>query len=80
MGKVVTRMSKKYIDARGWKYQVMSGIGSDPAFKARDPKPEKQGDVGWKGLAAVPWRQTREEAQADLDRLAKENGWKEWLG
>ena len=73
-------MSKKYIDARGWKDQVMSGIGSDPAFKARYQKPEKQGDVGWKGLAAVPWRQTREEAQADLDRLAKENGWKEWLG
>ena len=50
---------KKYIDARGWKYQVMSGIGSDPAFKARYQKPEKHGDVGWKGLAAVPWRSSR---------------------
>ena len=49
MGRV-TKMPKKYIDARGWKYQVMSGIGSDPAFKARYQKPEKQGDVGWKGL------------------------------
>lgn len=80
MGKVVARMPKKYIDARGWKYQVMSGIGSDPAFKARYQKPEKQGDVGWKGLAAVPWRPSREEAQADLDRLAKEKGWQEWNG
>lgn len=72
---------KKYIDDRGWKYQVMSGIGSidsDPAFKARYQRPEKQGAVGWKGLAAVPWRSSQEEAQADLDRLAAEKGWKEW--
>lgn len=62
MVKGVARMPKKYIDDRGWKYRVMSGIGSDPAFKARYQRPEKQGDVGWKGLAAVPWRTTREEA------------------
>lgn len=80
MGKVVDRMPKKYIDARGWKYQVMSGIGSDPAFKARYQRPEKQGDIGWKGLAAVPWRTTREEAQADLDQLAAKKGWREWYG
>lgn len=80
MGKVVDRMPKKYIDARGWKYQVMSGIDSDPSFKARYQKPEKQGDVGWKGLAAVPWRTTREEAQADLDQLAAKKGWREWCG
>lgn len=80
MGKVVARMPKKYIDAQGWKYQVMSGIGSDPAFKVRYQKPEKQGDMGWKGLAAVPWRSSREEAQADLDRLAKEKGWQVWNG
>ena len=73
-------MPKKYIDARGWKYQVMSGIGSDPAFKAQYQKPEKQGDVGWKGLAAVPWRETREAAQTDLDQLAEKKGWKEWNG
>lgn len=72
-------MSKKYIDSRGWKYKVMSGLG-DNTFKARYQRPEKQGDVGWKGLAAVPWRSTREEAQADLDRLAEKKGWKEWIG
>ena len=80
MVKGVAKMLKKYIDDRGWKYQVMSGIGSDPAFKARYQKPEKQGDVGWKGLAAVPWRPSREEAQADLDRLAEKKGWAEWNG
>lgn len=73
-------MSKKYIDASGRKYQVMSGIGSDPAFKARYQKPEKHGDMGWKGLATVPWRGSREEAQTDLDRLAAEKGWLEWNG
>lgn len=80
MVKGVAKMPKKYIDDRGWKYQVMSGIGSDPAFKAWYQRPEKQGDVGWKGLAAVPWQTTREEAQADLDRLAVKKGWREWCG
>lgn len=71
-------MPKKYIDHRGWKYQVMSGLGPD-AFKARYQRPEKHGDVGWKGCAMVPWRKTFDEAQADLDALAMERGWKEWL-
>lgn len=72
-------MTKKYIDSRGWKYQVMSGLGSD-TYKARYQRPEKQGEDGWKGLATVPWRQTCEEAQADLDQLAAKKGWKEWQG
>ena len=70
---------KKYIDDRGWKYRVMSGLGPD-TYKARYQRADKQGDVGWKGLAVVPWRKTREEAQADLDQLAAKKGWKEWHG
>lgn len=69
-------MEKKYIDNRGWKYKVMGGIGGN--FKARYQKPDKKGNVGWKGVAAVPWRKTFEEAQTDLDHLAREKGWKEW--
>ena len=68
---------KKYVDDRGWKYQVMSGIGEN-AYKARYQRPEKHGDVGWRGLAAVPWRKSFEEAQTDLDKLAESKGWKEW--
>ena len=70
----------RYIDARGWKYQVMSGIGSEPAYKARYQKPEKHGSDGWKCLTTVPWRKTVEEAQADLDQLAERKGWAEWNG
>ncbi len=70
---------KKYIDSRGWKYQVMSGLGEN-SFKARYQRPEKCGDVGWKGLSTVPWQGSREEAQTDLDRLAEKKGWKEWNG
>lgn len=70
----------KYIDTRGWKYKVMSGIGYD-RYKARYQKPDKDSSVsGWKGVAAVPWRTTFAEAQADLDRLAKERGWSVWNG
>lgn len=72
-------MPKKYIDERGWKYQVMPGLGEN-TFKARYQRADHQGNVGWKGLASVIWRSTREEAQADLDRLAKEKGWQEWNG
>ena len=51
-------MPKKYIDSCGWKYQVMPGLG-ESTFKARYQRPEKHGDVGWKGVAAVPWRGRR---------------------
>ena len=73
------RFVKVYIDNRGWKYKVMSGIGQD-SFKARYQKPDKQGSDGWKGLAALPWRKTFDEAQADLNIYAKEKGWSEWIG
>lgn len=72
-------MGKSYIDKRGWKYKVMGGIGPN-AYKARYQRPENSGDKGWKGLACVSWRQTEEEAQADLDALAAPRGWKEWDG
>lgn len=71
--------AKKYIDSRGWKYQVMSGLG-ESNYKARYQKPEKHGDYGWKGLTSVPWRKTFEEAQADLDQLAEKKGWQIWNG
>ena len=71
------RFVRKYIDRRGWKYKVMSGIGEN-TFKARYQKPEKNGETGWKGLACVPWRSTFDEAQADLNRVAQEKGWNEW--
>lgn len=67
------RFVKMYIDDRGWKYKVMSGIGQD-SFKARYQKPEKHGNDGWKGLAAVPWRKSFDEAQSDLNAYAKRKG------
>ena len=40
-------MPKNYIDNRGWKYRVMSGLGEN-AFKARYQRADHQGDVGWR--------------------------------
>ena len=68
---------KKYLDKRGWKYQVMPGISAN-SYKARYQKPDKHGLDGWKCLAKLPWRKTTEEAQDDLDRLAEKKGWSEW--
>lgn len=70
------RFVRGYTDDRGWRYKVMPGIGSD-CFKARYSKP---GQSGWKGLAAVPWRTSFDEAQADLNALAEKKGWSPYEG
>lgn len=64
-----------YTDQRGWKYKVMPGIGNN-AYKARYQKPGKSGIDGWKGVASLPWRNTFDEAQADLNVYAIAKGWK----
>lgn len=72
-------MDKKYKDSRGWKYQAMGGI-VDNAWKARYQRAEQRGHVGWKGVDSLPWRESREKAQADLERLAGQKGRTEWDG
>lgn len=61
-----------YADARGWRYRVMPGLGGD-TFKARYHKP---GAASWKCVAALPWRDTSDEAQEDLNKMARDKGWK----
>ncbi len=70
------RFIKAYIDKRGWKYKVMSGMG-ESNYKARYQKPEKRGDAGWKCVRNLPWRKSFDEAQSDLNALAKKKGWGE---
>ena len=67
------RFVKTYIDKRGWQYRVMGGIGGD-CFKARYKKPGKD---SWKGMNNVEWRKYFDEAQADLNAMAKTKGWEE---
>lgn len=65
----------EYIDGRGWRYRVMQGL--DGSWKARYRKPNKpwqkkrRDDEGWKNVAALPWRKTKEEAERDLAEYAK---------
>ena len=68
------RFVKSFIDDRGWKYRVMSGIGEN-SYKARYQKPREK---SWKGLHTVPWRKTFDEAQTDLNVLATQKGWLEY--
>ena len=63
--------AKTYTDRRGWRFRVMPGIGGD-VFKARYQKPDAK---NWHGVATLPWRESMEAAQADLDRMAQEKGW-----
>lgn len=64
---------KTYYDERGRRYRVMPGLGGD-TFKARYDKP---GSASWKCVASLPWRPSAEEAQKDLDALARIKGWQE---
>ena len=70
------RFVKTYIDERGWKYRVMSGIGED-AFKGRYNKPYK---TGWKGMPQLEWCKTFDKAQSNLNAYAKSKGWSEYDG
>lgn len=68
------RFVKTYMDSRGWLYRVMCGIGAD-SYKARCNKP---GGNGWKCCSFLPWRNSFDEAQADLNAHAEKKGWKEY--
>lgn len=67
------RFVKTYIDTRSWLYKVMGGLG-ESNFKARYQKPGKK---GWKCMGKMPWRKSFDEAQSDLNGLAKKKGWSE---
>lgn len=69
----ICRFVKTYVDERGWKYKVMGGIGED-SFKARYQKPGKE---GWKCMSRMKWRNTFDEAQSDLNNMAKYKKWGE---
>lgn len=67
-------MSKmtEYIDKRGWKFKVMHGLGD--VWKARYNKP---GARSWKCVAVLPWRESREDAERDLEAYAASHGMRE---
>ena len=67
------RFVKVYVDDRGWQYRVMGGLG-ESNFKGRYNKP---GKLGWKCMRQLEWRKSFDEAQSDLNMLAKKNGWRE---
>ena len=67
------RFVKTYIDKRGWWYRVMGGIGGEE-FKGRYQKP---GKTSWRCMQNLPWRKSFDEAQSNLNILAKAKGWNE---
>lgn len=64
---------KKYIDSRGWVYFVRSGLGENQ-FKAFYQKPGK----GAHAYKNTPWQERADDAQTDLNELAKKKGWQEY--
>ena len=70
------RFVKTYVDARGWKYRVMAGIGSGN-FKPRYQKPGKS---NWKCVRQMPWFEEFDTAQIYLNGYANGKGWREYDG
>lgn len=68
----ILMIHRLYEDERGWRYRVFPGIGRN-TYKARYLTP---GMASWKCVARLPWRDSIEEAQEDLDQLAKKKGWR----
>ncbi|BBB91025.1 MAG TPA: hypothetical protein PKA28_10660 [Methylomusa anaerophila] len=62
------RFVKAYEDERDWQYFVRPGIGGN-TFKTFYRKPEKS--ISGHGYRSTEWRGSFDEAQADLNRLAK---------
>jgi len=70
-GTIVKKEEIIYVDNRGWKYQVMPGLGVG-TYKARYQKP---GSQRWTCCPRFPWRGTPEEAEADLKLTARKKKW-----
>lgn len=62
-----------YMDSRGWKYRVMRKQG-DEKFKARYFNPSAA-KPKWVPMSSQIWRNSMEEAQADLDAVARKENW-----
>lgn len=69
---------RSYMDARGWKYAVRSGIGGEK-FKAFYQRPEYSGQLNWHGCRSLRWHRSAFFAQFDLDAYAYEKGMVEWI-
>ena len=64
----------QYHDDRGWTYFVRGGLGENQ-FKAFYRKPDKKPGMGEHAYRNTPWRETANQAQEDLDKLAQVKGW-----
>ena len=57
-----------YIDGRGWTYEVWEGLGDK--MKARSERPDR---TRKRFVPTLPWRETWEEAEADLKLYAEKH-------
>lgn len=70
------RFVKTYIDSKGCKYKVIPENGAD-RFKAKYQVVEHSDNARWKWVRQLNWKNSFDEAQADLNRLAKDKKWRQ---
>lgn len=84
----ICRFVKTYMDEDGWVYKVVQGWSVEN-YKARYRKPKQSnrdnitkvtsGPMDPKLLfTSLEWRRSFDEAQSDLNELARENLWEEY--
>lgn len=61
-----------YEDRRGYRYKVMQDLSG--RYCPRGHSPDRGPEVGWKTCKAFTPRETREEAERDLDAWAMRKG------
>lgn len=66
------RFVKQYIDEHGYQYRVIhiGGVIYRVIYRMSDKSP-------WKVYRNIPWRDSFDETQHDLNQLAKQKGWME---
>lgn len=75
----VQRGEVAYYDRQGERVaKVMRGLGEN-AWKGRTHKIKEEDSkpvlFGWKCMPRLPWRETRQEAEQDLEEYASKRGW-----
>ncbi len=68
-----------YHDAKGNMYHIApssAGLGDNSAYRARKYLRDR---TGARSLPGCPCRETADEAQRDLDKMAAKKGWRKGL-
>lgn len=66
----------RFVDKRGWEYEVRPGLQGKYKVFYRKPKPGQKNDFGWHARRASDWFADEAAAVSDLLKTAVKNKWR----